>query len=115
MPGTIPRSGCDHRSVVPAWYKRGNALRKWIRQAEVDEGKVPGVSRGESAEIRECSRRQGPANVISYTRSIIFMRPYVGEARRAVFACDPGAVGSEADGVIPAGQHQQVKQLLLAE
>src|SRR5580693_10510590 len=55
------------------------------------------------------------ANVISYSRSIISMRPYVGEARRAVFARDPGAVGREADGVIPAGEHQQVKQLLLTE
>jgi transposase len=32
-------------------------LRKWIRQGEVDEGKAPGVSRAESAEIRELRRK----------------------------------------------------------
>jgi DNA-binding HxlR family transcriptional regulator len=40
---------------------------------------------------------------------------HVSEARRPVLARNPGAVGREADGVIPASEHQQVKQLLLAE
>lgn len=32
-------------------------LRKWIRQADVDAGKAPGVSGSESAEIRELRRK----------------------------------------------------------
>jgi hypothetical protein len=40
---------------------------------------------------------------------------HVSEARRAVFARDPGAVGREAEGVVPPSEHQQVKELLVAE
>jgi transposase len=32
-------------------------LRKWIRQAEVDEGKASGISTTESAQIRELKRK----------------------------------------------------------
>jgi transposase len=32
-------------------------LRKWIRQAEVDEGKAPGVTGAGSAGIRELRRK----------------------------------------------------------
>ena len=32
-------------------------LRKWIRQAEVNEGKAPGASAAESAEIRALKRK----------------------------------------------------------
>ncbi|SEQ87249.1 Transposase and inactivated derivatives [Lentzea xinjiangensis] len=32
-------------------------LFKWLRQAEVDEGSKPGVSRGDTAELREARKR----------------------------------------------------------
>ena len=32
-------------------------LRKWIRQAEVDEGTAPGTSTAESAQVRELKRK----------------------------------------------------------
>jgi transposase-like protein len=32
-------------------------LFKWLRQAEIDEGSKPGVSRGDSAELREALKR----------------------------------------------------------
>lgn len=32
-------------------------LFKWLRQAEIDEGVKPGVSRGDSAELREARKR----------------------------------------------------------
>ena len=32
-------------------------LNKWMRQADIDDGNRPGVSRGDNAELRELRRR----------------------------------------------------------
>jgi len=32
-------------------------LRQWIRQAEIDEGKAPGATTAESAQVRELKRK----------------------------------------------------------
>jgi transposase len=46
-------------SSVAARQGIGSAetLRKWLRQAEVDEGKAPGVSTAEAAEVRALKRK----------------------------------------------------------
>jgi len=46
-------------SSVAARLQIGSAetLRKWLRQAEVDEGKAPGVSSAEAAEVRALKRK----------------------------------------------------------
>jgi transposase len=45
------------RAVSSRLGMSSETLRKWIRQAEVDEGAAPGVTSAESAEIRELRRK----------------------------------------------------------
>src|SRR3974377_858767 len=62
------RLGREHAGDYPSEYAAITAvarrlgmtpetLRKWIRQAAVDEGQAPGVSSDASREIRELTRR----------------------------------------------------------
>jgi len=45
-------------TAVAGWPgMSAETLRKWIRQAEIDEGSAPGVSSSESAEIRKLRRK----------------------------------------------------------
>src|SRR5579859_7053358 len=55
--GDYPTEWAAIAAVSSRLGMSAETLRKWIRQAEVDEGKAPGVSRGESAEIRELRRK----------------------------------------------------------
>ncbi len=48
--------GGDHRGLGAAGMS-AETLRKWIRQAEVDEAKTPGFTNAESAEIRKLRRK----------------------------------------------------------
>jgi transposase len=52
-------------------------LRRWVRQAEVDDGKRPGVSSEESAELRKLRAELRRANEIL-------------KAASAFFAAEPG-------------------------
>ena len=45
------------RAIAGRLGMSAETLRKWIRQAEVDEGEAPGVSSAGSAEIRELRRK----------------------------------------------------------
>jgi len=58
----------EYRADYPAEYAAITAvagrlgmtpetLRKWLRQAEVDEGAAPGASTAESAQVRELKRK----------------------------------------------------------
>jgi transposase len=55
-------------------------LRKWVRQAEVDAGTRPGVSREESAEIRRLKRENAELRRASE----------ILKAAPAFFAAEPG-------------------------
>ncbi len=55
--GDYPTEWAAIRSVAGRLGMSAESLRKWIRQAEVDEGAAPGVTSAESAEIRELRRK----------------------------------------------------------
>src|SRR5262249_29468327 len=55
--GEYPTEYAAITAVARRLGMSAETLRKWIRQAEVDEGKAPGVTSAEAAEIRELRRR----------------------------------------------------------
>jgi transposase len=61
-------------------------LRKWIRQAAVDEGQAPGVSTEAAKEIRELKRKvselERTIEILSAAASFFTERPRAGHRRR---------------------------------
>jgi transposase len=55
--GEYPSEYAAITAVAGRLGMSAETLRKWIRQAAVDEGRVPGVTSSESAEIRELRRK----------------------------------------------------------
>ena len=55
--GDYPTQWAAIRAVAGRLGMSTETLRKWIRQAEVDEGMAPGMTSAESAEIRELRRK----------------------------------------------------------
>ena len=55
--GDYPSEYAAITAVAKRLGMTAETLRKWIRQAEVDEGTAPGVTSAESVEIRELRRK----------------------------------------------------------
>jgi transposase len=55
--GEYPSEYAAITAVAGRLGMSAETLRKWIRQAAVDEGQAPGVTSSESAEIRELRRK----------------------------------------------------------
>ena len=55
--GDYPTQWAAITAVSARLGMSAETLRKWIRQAEVDEGTAPGVTSAEAAEIRELRRK----------------------------------------------------------
>ena len=57
--GDYPSEYAAITAVAKRLGMTAETLRKWIRQAQVDEGQAPGVSTGASKEVRELKRKVG--------------------------------------------------------
>jgi transposase len=55
--GDYPSEYAAITAVAQRLGMTAETLRKWIRQAEVDEGKAPGVSTEEAAQVRTLRRK----------------------------------------------------------
>ena len=55
--GDYPSAYAAITAVARRLGMTAETLRKWIRQAEVDEGTAPGTSTAESAQVRELKRK----------------------------------------------------------
>ena len=73
--GDYPTQWAAIRAVSGRLGMSAETLRKWIRQAQVDEGKAAGVTSAESAEIRELRRKTAS-----------WSRPWKFSGRRRVFS-----------------------------
>jgi transposase len=72
-------------SVSEKLGMKAETLRKWIRQAEVDEGSRPGVTSGEAQRIKELERENRElrrANEILKAASAFFARELDPQPRR---------------------------------
>src|SRR5260221_12540676 len=57
--GDYPSEYAAISAVAGRLGMSAETLRKWIRQAAVDEGQAPGVTTGSSKEVREPRRKVG--------------------------------------------------------
>ena len=81
---SVTQSGAV-REIAPKLGIGRETLRKWVLQSLIDEGKHPGVSTEESAEIRRLRRENAElrrANEILKTASAFFAAELVRPATR---------------------------------
>ena len=90
------RMVAEHRDLYPSEWAaitsvseklgmKSETLRKWIRQAEVDQGSRPGVSSAEAERIKELERENRElrrANEILKAASAFFARELDPQPRR---------------------------------
>lgn len=75
---SLPELGSEFAAIKHVAVRLGvspEALRRWRRQAEVDEGQRPGISSSENAEIKRLRRENAElkrANEILRTASAFF-------------------------------------------
>jgi transposase len=72
-------------SVAEKFGCTGETLRKWVRRAEVDAGRRPGVTSAEAARIKELERENKElrrANEILKSASAFFARELDPQPRR---------------------------------
>ncbi len=55
--GDYPSQWAAITAVAGRLGMSAETLRKWLRQAEVDEGKAPGITTAEAAEVRALRRK----------------------------------------------------------
>lgn len=79
--GDYPSEYAAITEVAKRLGMTAETLRKWIRQAEVDEGQAPGVSTEGSKEVRELKRK-----VAELERTIEILKAATGFFARE---CDP--------------------------
>ena len=83
--GDYPSEYAAITAVAKRLGMTAETLRKWIRQAQVDEGQAPGVSTGASKEVRELKRK-----VAELERTVEILRA-AASFMRSPRLCGPGA------------------------
>src|SRR5579875_477084 len=84
-------------SIAGKFGMTGETLRKWVRQAEVGDGKRPGISTGEAERIRELERENRELRRANEDTTLCPLRWFAGAGAGRAGASSAG--GAVAGGV----------------